>query len=260
MQISFTKYQGTGNDFIIIDNRKGSIVLTKAQVEKLCNRRFGIGADGLMLLETTAGFDFKMVYYNSDGAESSMCGNGGRCLVRYASEQGILRNTYKFLAIDGEHEAEIDLDGTVSLKMKDVLDVTHNGNHFILDTGSPHWVEMTEDVGAMDVYKQGRQRRNSPPFEKEGINVNFVQQTPEPFRIKVRTYERGVEAETLSCGTGVTAAAIVCHHNDNGFNRVEVTTAGGKLSVEYDKHENHYTNIWLTGPAQKVFDGTVVVG
>lgn len=259
MQISFSKYQGTGNDFIIIDNRKGTINLAQAQVAKLCHRRFGIGADGLMLLEETPGYDFKMVYFNSDGAESSMCGNGGRCLVHYAADKGILKNTYKFLAIDGEHEAEIDLDGTVSLKMKDVVEVIQNGNHFILNTGSPHWVEMTDNVAALDVLKQGRQRRNSPAFEKEGINVNFVEQGAEPFRIKVRTYERGVEAETLSCGTGVTAAAIVCHHNDNGFNRVEISTPGGPLSVEYEKAGEGYRNIWLRGPAKKVFDGTLIL-
>lgn len=258
MQLSFSKYQGTGNDFIIIDNRKKEYRLSKEDVAKLCHRRFGIGADGLMLLETEPGYDFKMVYYNSDGGESTMCGNGGRCLVKYASGKGILKNTYRFLAIDGAHEASIDLDGTVSLKMTDVKQIQRTGNHYELDTGSPHWVEMVDDVDSLDVAAQGRERRQRPPHTTNGINVNFVQQGTELFRIKVRTYERGVEAETLSCGTGVTAAAIVCNHNENGFNRVEVTTPGGRLIVEYDKVGDVYQNVWLTGPAQEVFTGTII--
>lgn len=258
MQIQFYKYQGTGNDFVIIDNRNGHLdALSTAQVARLCDRRFGIGGDGLMLLNTRAGYDFEMKYYNSDGRESSMCGNGGRCLVKFAYDLGMIKTTYRFLAIDGEHEAEVDIDGTVALKMNDVNDVKQQRNgQFVLNTGSPHFIEFSQDVMNMDVFSKGRRIRNSPEFAKEGINVNFVEQTAED-RITVRTYERGVEDETFSCGTGVTAAALVCFHNDNGFNRVEVKTRGGNLSVEYDKIGNSYKDIWLNGPAEKVFEGVV---
>ena len=168
-----------------------------------------------------------------------------------------MRNNYRFLAVDGEHEASITMDGIVSLKMQDVDSITYHRGHFILNTGSPHFVEITNNVGNLDVFQRGREIRYSPEFEKEGINVNFVEQGEEPDKIFVRTYERGVEDETLSCGTGVTAAALVCHHNDNGFNRVEVKTPGGHLSVEYDKIGEQYKNIWLNGPADRVFDGTI---
>lgn len=258
MQIQFYKYQGTGNDFVIIDNRDGHLdTLSAKQVARLCNRRFGIGGDGLMLLNTRAGYDFEMKYYNSDGRESTMCGNGGRCLVKFAYDLGMIKTTYRFLAIDGEHEAEVDIDGTVALKMNDVNDVKQQRNgQFVLNTGSPHFIEFSQDVMNMDVFSKGRRIRNSPEFVKEGINVNFVEQTGED-HITVRTYERGVEDETFSCGTGVTAAALVCFHNDNGFNRVEVKTKGGNLSVEYDKIGNSYKDIWLNGPAEKVFEGVV---
>lgn len=258
MQIRFYKYQGTGNDFVIIDNRDGRHdTLTTEQVARLCNRRFGIGGDGLMLLNTRAGYDFEMKYYNSDGREATMCGNGGRCLVKFAYDMGMVKTTYRFLAIDGEHEAEVDIDGTVALKMNDVNEVKQQRHgQFVLNTGSPHFIEFSQDVMSLDVLNKGRRIRNSPEFVKEGINVNFVEQTGED-RITVRTYERGVEDETYSCGTGVTAAALVCFHNDNGFNRVEVKTKGGHLSVEYDKIGNTYKDIWLNGPAEKVFEGTI---
>jgi diaminopimelate epimerase len=260
MHIDFFKYQGTGNDFVILDNRKGKYSnLTTSQIQFICGRRFGIGADGLMLLNNHTAYDFEMKYYNADGRESSMCGNGGRCLVKFAQDMGIMRSNYKFLAIDGEHEASINMDGIISLKMKDVDSIEYHRSHFILDTGSPHYVEIMTNLLDFDVVTRGREIRYSPEFEKEGINVNFVEQDDEPDKIIVRTYERGVEDETLSCGTGVTAAALVCHHNDNGFNRVEVKTPGGHLSVEYDKIQDHYKNIWLNGPAEKVFDGTIEI-
>jgi len=260
MNIEFQKYQGTGNDFVIMDNRdKAYDSLTKEQVRFLCDRRFGIGGDGLMLLNLHPNYDFEMKYYNSDGRESSMCGNGGRCLIKFAYDKGIHKSTYKFLAIDGDHEGSIDTDGTVALKMNDVDDVKYDHGNYILDTGSPHFVNLTTDVMHMDVYKKGREIRNSKEFEKEGINVNFVEQMDEADKIIVRTYERGVEDETLSCGTGVTAAALVCFHNDSGFNRVEVRTKGGLLSVEFDKTGNSYTDIWLNGPALKVFEGKIEI-
>lgn len=258
MKFHFYKYQGTGNDFIIADNRKGEYSLNTTKIHELCDRRFGIGADGLMLLNQKAGFDFEMKYYNSDGKEGSMCGNGGRCLVKFAYNLGIHRELYRFVASDGIHEAEIDTDGIVSLKMKDVKSVRKFHNDFILDTGSPHYIKMVSNVMDIDVYKKGSEIRNSKEFEEEGINVNFVEQMREADKILVRTYERGVEDETYSCGTGVTAAALICYHNENGFNDVEVKTLGGTLTVEFDRlDDNKYENIWLCGPAEKVFEGTV---
>jgi len=258
MKIHFFKYQGTGNDFVILDNRNNMYgSLTKEQISFLCNRRFGIGADGLMLLNPHVQYDFEMKYYNADGGESTMCGNGGRCLVKFAYDLGIIKSTYKFIAIDGEHEASVELDGTVSLKMNDVDHVSYNTDHFILNTGSPHFVKLTDNVMSIDVYKEGQAIRNSPEFKNEGINVNFVEQLEDRDKIIVRTYERGVEDETYSCGTGVTAAALIAYHNENGFNRVEVKTKGGNLSVDYDKIGDSFKNIWLSGPAEKVFIGEI---
>jgi diaminopimelate epimerase len=258
MRIKFYKYQGTGNDFVILDNRDEAYhSLMNEHVSFLCNRRFGIGADGLMMLNKHTDYDFEMKYYNADGSESSMCGNGGRCLVKFANDLGIIRTTYSFLAIDGKHEASVNMDGMVSLKMNDVYDVKFEGRYYVLNTGSPHYVEMADNVMKMDVFKKGQEVRFNKEFSKEGINVNFVQQLEDVDKIIVRTYERGVEAETFSCGTGVTAAALVCHHNDNGFNRVEVETLGGHLSVEYDKIGDSFKNIWLNGAAEKVFEGTI---
>ncbi len=255
MKIHFYKYQGTGNDFIIIDNRNWSITdLPIQKVKFLCDRRFGIGADGLMLLNPKTGFDFEMKYYNSDGRESSMCGNGGRCMIKFAYDLGIHKGSYHFIAVDGEHEGEIEGE-IVNLKMKDVTGVTEYNNDYILNTGSPHYVKNVGDVMDYDVYHKGMEIRYSSDFAKEGINVNFVEEKG-PDEIIVRTYERGVEDETLSCGTGVTASALICHHNDTGYNEVTVITKGGRLTVRYDRiDENTFKNIWLCGPAEKVFEG-----
>lgn len=257
MNLTFYKYQGTGNDFVIMDNRQGNILLTIEQVNRLCDRKFGIGADGLMLLNLAPGYDFEMKYYNADGKESSMCGNGGRCLTRFASDRGIKKDEYHFIAIDGEHIARQVKNDWIELKMKDVTSIQYYNGHNGLDTGSPHFVKMVNDVMAIDVNKEGREIRYSKEFKEEGINVNFVQQV-EDDKIFVRTYERGVEAETLSCGTGVTASALISAHNDSGFNRIKVKTLGGNLAVEFDKmSEDHFTNIWLCGPATFVFEGTI---
>ncbi len=256
MSVTFYKYQGTGNDFIIMDNRDGKISLTTEQVNDLCDRRFGIGADGLMLLNNCDGYDFKMIYYNADGKEGSMCGNGGRCLTRFAYDIGIKKENYKFIAIDGEHEANPGNNGWIHLKMKDVDGIHNYHGDFILDTGSPHYVKSVNDVMRVDVFEEGKDIRNSKDFEEKGINVNFVENQSK--QIIVRTYERGVEDETFSCGTGVTAAALVFAHNDNGFNRIEVQTKGGHLAVEFDKTgEQSFQNIWLCGPATFVFKGEV---
>jgi diaminopimelate epimerase len=255
MQIHFYKYQGTGNDFVILDNRKEEYPFTKKQIAFLCHRRFGIGADGLMLLNTHQNFDFEMKYYNADGGESSMCGNGGRCLVQFAADMGMVKESYHFLAIDGEHEARIESEGIVALKMNDVSTIKHEHGKAILNTGSPHYVEAVTGIYDLDVYNRGHEVRYSEPFRAEGINVNFVEQTEEGDKIIVRTYERGVEDETYSCGTGVTAAALVYAHNETGFNHVDVQTKGGNLSVEFDKEGSSYKNIWLIGPVTKVFEG-----
>jgi diaminopimelate epimerase len=258
MRIAFHKYQGTGNDFIILDNRDGRYqTLTADQIRFLCDRRYGVGADGLMLLQLRSGFDFEMIYYNADGNTSTMCGNGGRCLVLFARDLGIHNFSYSFLAVDGPHEAEIDNKNTIRLKMQDVKEVQEFTGHSVLNTGSPHFVKFADNVEMIDVVETGREIRYSKPFEKEGINVNFVESLGDD-RIFVRTYERGVEDETLSCGTGVTASALLAAHNEKGFNRVEVKTPGGDLSVEFTKiSDSYFENIWLCGPARHVFSGEI---
>lgn len=260
MIIKFHKYQGTGNDFVILDNRAGEYNnLTEKQIRRMCDRRFGIGGDGFILLSNKQGYDFEMVYFNADGKTSTMCGNGGRCMVKFANDIGIHKYTYHFLATDGEHDAEVDNDGLIRLKMQDISEVDNHGTYAVLNTGSPHFVKFVSDLENIDVVETGRDIRNSKAYKAEGINVNFVEGISEDM-IFVRTYERGVEDETLSCGTGVTAAAIVSAHNDKGFNRVEVKTLGGNLSVEYNKiDEDHYDNVWLCGSAEFVFKGEIEI-
>lgn len=258
MKIKFDKYHGTGNDFILLDNRDNSYSgITAAQVKKMCGRHFGIGADGLMLLNTKEDYDFEMIYFNADGNEGSMCGNGGRCIVQFASTLGIKKNKYLFIAADGAHQAEMGLDKELRLKMKDVTDVEFSLDHYVLDTGSPHYVKFVTGIEDYKVVAEGHNIRNSKEFLEKGINVNFVETISED-HIYVRTYERGVEDETFSCGTGVTASALMAAHNDNGFNRVEVKTKGGGLYVEFDKvSDTKFVNIWLCGPATFVFSGEI---
>ena len=258
MKIEFYKYQGSGNDFIILDNRNHQYDFLDAnQVKKMCDRKFGIGADGLMLMNAKEGYDFEMKYFNADGNASTMCGNGGRCMVKFAYNMGIHKYTYKFMAIDGEHEAEIDIHNNIRLKMCDVTHVEYHNGHAILNTGSPHFVKYVSDIMNVDVVESGRDIRESKEFVEEGINVNFVETTDND-AIFVRTYERGVEDETLSCGTGLTAAALIFAHNKLGFNRVKVKTLGGHLSVEYNKiNDTQFEDIWLCGPAELVFKGEV---
>lgn len=258
MELHFFKYQGTGNDFIILDNRDGNYSsLDTERVKFLCDRRMGIGADGLMLLNNKPGYDFEMKYYNSDGREGSMCGNGGRCLVKFAYDLGMHKGSYRFVASDGMHEAEIEDNGIVNLKMKNVAGIEDRDGDSILDTGSPHYVKFVSDVMDYDVVRKGMDIRYSAEFAEAGINVNFIQ-TKGPDTILVRTYERGVEDETLSCGTGVTASALVCYHNECGYNNVTVITRGGKLTVKFDRStKSFYENIWLCGPALRVFEGTI---
>jgi diaminopimelate epimerase len=261
MQLIFYKYHGTGNDFIVIDNRSRIFPLEdNTLIRALCNRNFGIGADGLMLLEEMDGYDFQMLYFNSDGRPGSMCGNGGRCIVHFARQLGIIGGTANFSGTDGPHEAHIDDTGTVQLKMQDVSDIEKDDKAFILNTGSPHYVIYTGDLEQIDTVKKGREIRYSEKYKNHGINVNFVQITDSGIRI--RTYERGVENETLACGTGSVAAALSLVA-ETGFkgNRVKIETMGGDLEVAFrQKGESSFTDIWLIGPAKFVYEGKVETG
>lgn len=255
MKLSFSKYHGAGNDFILLDNRMNEISLTTEQIALLCHRHYGIGADGLMLLESEPGYDFRMVYYNSDGKQSSMCGNGGRCIVAYARQLGVVDRQASFIAIDGPHSATID-NGMVSLQMQNVDGIREADTHHILNTGSPHYVTWVEDIHITDVFNKGKAIRNKPEFQPAGINVNFVQCVSDG--LWVRTYERGVENETHSCGTGVTAAAIAATGAKTGDFNSTIYTTGGTLHVSFTKDTpTSAKNVILRGPAVPVFEGTI---
>lgn len=260
MKIHFYKYQGTGNDFIIIDNRNLYFKRDANDiVKKLCDRRFGIGADGLMLLQNKSGYDFEMVYYNSDGNESSMCGNGGRCIVEFARTLGLVKDKAFFLAIDGEHEAKAET-GYISLKMNDVNQIETNPDFYFLNTGSPHYVKFKNDLETLNVFEEGKKIRYNERFKKEGTNVNFIEKIGSD--LFVRTYERGVEGETFSCGTGVTAAAIIASLKgiSTGSDYCDIKTLGGNLKVKFNSNSNNtFNNIWLEGPATFVFDGDIEI-
>lgn len=257
----FYKYQGAGNDFILIDNRnplfdRGNVDL----VRRLCDRRFGIGADGLMLLQQASGYDFEMVYFNADGREGSMCGNGGRCIVAFARDEGIIGKTTDFLAVDGRHYAEIDeQQGLVSLQMIDVDVIERDGPAYVLDTGSPHYVALVDGLAAFPVVAEGRRIRNSERYHAAGINVNFVE--AEGSGYYVRTYERGVEDETLACGTGATAVAIAmaAHEGKEGSQAVPIHVAGGDLTIRFHKGGHRFTDVFLEGPATFVFKGEITL-
>ncbi len=259
MQTTFYKYQGTGNDFVLIDDRKQLFPADDtALIARLCDRRFGIGADGLMLLQNLPGYDFRMVYFNADGRESSMCGNGGRCILKFASQLGVIHDKGTFLAIDGVHDASILQDGTVSLKMNDVGKITRDGEAYVMNTGSPHYVTFVDDVQQIDVQASGSGIRYSAPYKDEGINVNFLKR--KGTAVEIRTYERGVEAETYSCGTGVTAAAIATYLHDKSVSaegHYVMQTMGGTLLVDFLMDGAKFEDIWLTGPAELVFEGKV---
>ena len=259
MTIEFYKYQGTGNDFVIIDNRDKKLSKNNTKlIAYLCDRKFGIGADGCMFLEppVVEGDDFTMVYFNADGNESTMCGNGGRCLVAFAKEIGVVKDKTSFTAIDGPHEAEFNGD-LVKLGMLDVSKIETKETHWFLDTGSPHHVQKVTEIDEYDVFSNGRAIRNGAPYFQEGSNVNFVEQTGES-SFRVRTYERGVEDETLSCGTGVTAVAIAMHNSQTtNSNDISLYTQGGLLNVSFTEKDGQYTNVFLEGPATMVFKGTI---
>ena len=259
MKLNFYKYQGTGNDFILVDNRLEIFPKNNSElIAKLCDRKFGIGADGFILLENSEISDFKMVYYNADGNTSTMCGNGGRCIVAFAKYLTIIISKTKFEAIDGIHEAKIS-DRNIHLKMIDVDKVEQHPNHMFLDTGSPHHITYVKDVNDVNVKITGRKIRYGDPYFKEGSNVNFVEQVNDR-TFKVRTYERGVEDETLSCGTGVTAVAIASHKNRKTISKeVVLKTQGGDLQVSFDLVKDVYKNVYLKGPAILVFEGVIDV-
>lgn len=258
MKIKFYKYQGTGNDFVMIDNRQNIFPKNNTKlIEELCDRRFGIGADGLILLENDNSTDFRMVYYNSDGNESSMCGNGGRCLVAFAKKMNVINNETTFIATDGLHHATISENGIVSLQMKDVDQINIQSDYVFLNTGSPHHVTLVDDLEHFDVATNGAKIRYSDLYGKAGSNVNFVNQISEN-HFAVRTYERGVEDETLSCGTGVTAVAIAMNAiGKTAANQIELDVQGGKLEVSFEKNNGVYSNVHLIGPATFVFEGEV---
>ena len=255
MKINFTKYEGNGNDFIIIDDRKEEFSEDNVlMISKLCDRKFGIGADGLILLRKHKVYDFQMIYFNSDGNESSMCGNGGRCLVSYALQLDIDLKTNSFLAVDGVHKFKV-FDNEIYLKMNDVKDIVVKNGYNFLNTGSPHVVQIVENVDEINVYEQGKKIRRQFQ-EMNGVNVNFVSFNNDI--IKCRTFERGVENETLSCGTGVVAVALyVFKKKKISDNKIIVSTKGGSLSVSFKNDGNSFREIWLKGDINKIFDGLI---
>ncbi|WP_343486819.1 diaminopimelate epimerase [Allomuricauda sp. d1] len=256
MQLKFHKYQGTGNDFILVDNRQ--LIFPKNDtklIALLCNRRFGVGADGLILLENDKMSDFKMVYFNSDGNESSMCGNGGRCIVAFAKELGLVENDATFNAVDGLHTASIQ-NNNVTLQMVDVTEVKSKPKSLFLNTGSPHHVQLVNDLQTLDVKTEGAKLRYGL-YGKAGSNINFVQPINAD-TFEVRTYERGVEGETLSCGTGVTAVAIAMHHaQKTASDSITIKTLGGELKVSFQRNGKGYGQIKLSGPATLVYKGEI---
>ena len=253
MIFDFYKYQGTGNDFIIIDDRELNFDINNNElIASLCERRWGIGADGLILLRNNREYDFEMIYFNSDGLQSSMCGNGGRCIVDFARILGIVKNKANFLAIDGIHQAKF-LEDEISLKMKDVTEIKKIEKDFLIDTGSPHYIKMIDNLENLNIEKEARIIRYSPLFEDEGVNVNFVSNNS---NINVRTYERGVEAETLSCGTGAIAVAIAMYYDELTHDSiVNINTKGGILNVCFEELNGVFRNIWLSGPVNMIYSG-----
>lgn len=259
MKIRFYKYQGAGNDFILVDNRENKIDHTNPMlISSLCDRRFGIGGDGMMFLQNKEGFDFEMVYYNADGQPSSMCGNGGRCIVAFAKFLGIIKTDTEFLAVDGPHHAKITDSGDwVSLQMIDVAQINTDKDAYVLNTGSPHYVKQVDDLKHRNVYQEGKTIRNNATYREKGINVNFVEPTDDGYF--VRTFERGVEDETFACGTGVTAVALAMasHKQQTGHITTPIKVLGGNLNIRFNYDGKVFTDIFLEGPAVQVFSGEV---
>jgi diaminopimelate epimerase len=261
MNIHFYKYQGAGNDFILVDNRTNTIDHQNPKlITHLCDRRFGIGGDGIMFLQNREGYDFEMIYFNADGQPSSMCGNGGRCIVAFAKYLGIIVSETTFLAVDGPHYAKISSSGDwVSLQMIDVDTINHDDDAYVLNTGSPHYVKLVKGLKEKNVYQDGYTIRNNDTYRSKGINVNFVE--PVGSGYFVRTFERGVEDETYACGTGVTAVALAMakHNRQSGSIYTPVKVLGGDLNIRFNYDGEIFKNIFLEGPAVKVFEGEVKV-
>ena len=269
MKIHFLKYQATGNDFVLIDNRSGKYSFSSDQIKAICDRRFGVGADGLMLIENHPSANFNLQYFNSDGSQS-LCGNGSRAAVNMAASLGLVNGKARFEAYDGMHDAEIKHNGVVRLKMNDVSEVKKTGDDYFIHTGSPHIIRFVDDVRNYPVVVEGSRIRYSEAFKPGGTNVNFVE-IQVGNTIFVRTYERGVEDETLSCGTGVTAAALAASFHGLG-SPLTVRTLGGELKVEFKSSQTGlpagaspspvqadqsvmFQEIYLIGPAKLVFEG-----
>jgi len=253
MTVKFSKYQGTGNDFVMIDGRDNPVNFSVKEIKKICDRRFGIGADGLIILNSHPDVDFEMDYYNADGSQS-FCGNGSRCAQAFARNLGIIDEHARFIAIDGIHQGK-RMGELYATKMGDVTEVKLLGDDFFVNTGSPHYIQYVDDLENFKVMEKGAAIRYSEAYNTEGVNVNFVSELDG--NIKVRTYERGVEEETYSCGTGVTAVAIA-HLVKNEVDQKEVAliTKGGELKIQLEKvGARHFKNIWLIGPAQEVYKG-----
>lgn len=259
MKISFSKYHGAGNDFVIIDSRNIQFPKETEVIKHLCDRHFGIGADGLMLLENSSSHDFYMRYFNSNGNESTMCGNGGRCITLFAHNIGLINESTNFMGVDGEHSSIIENDGLINLKMQDVKGIDKGENYYFLNTGSPHYVSFVDDVHRIDVAIEGKRIRHTFNSNNGGTNVNYVDITKN--KINIRTFERGVEAETLACGTGSVASAIAYAVHFNDFkSEYLVKTLGGELRVRFNRvNELDFDNIWLKGPAVHVFDGQIII-
>lgn len=259
----FYKYHGAGNDFILFNFMEHKFELSQEQIVHLCDRNKGIGADGLMMLLPSKEYDFIMKYYNSDGKEGSMCGNGGRCILSFAYDMGIKRDDYQFIAIDGVHEGRIlkkkGKRKTIEIKMNDVSNIKVNKSFTELNTGSPHYIKFDENAKDLDVVKKGQKIRYSKKYLEEGINVNFVQYDKQ--KLFVRTYERGVENETLACGTGVTAAAIAaCIQQELKYKSFQIETLGGALKVKFKTtNGKDFKHIFLTGPAEFVYEGRIEI-
>jgi diaminopimelate epimerase len=262
MKLTFLKYEGAGNDFILIDNRDKAFSAMKntQTIKKLCHRRFGIGADGLMFLELKNGFDFEMHYFNADGNEGSMCGNGGRCIVAFAKHLNLIETETNFLAVDGSHYARIsENDNWVSLQMIDVQEINSDQEAFVLHTGSPHYVLQVSDLASKNVFEDGKNIRYNEKYSNHGINVNFVEDFGDHYY--VRTYERGVENETFACGTGVTAVSMSMAKKKNLRGKINnsIKVPGGDLSVSFNYDGHSFTNVFLEGPATLVFEGTIEI-
>jgi len=263
MLVHFSKYHGTGNDFVMVDGRElDTTFFDQSFIQSICHRRFGIGADGLIVVEKSEGYDFTMKYFNADGKEGSMCGNGGRCIAAFAHQLGIAGTETTFEGIDGIHFASILPDGDIRLKLSDVTGIHKLEDGYLLDTGSPHFVKYVLNLDQIEMELEGKEIRHQSRFGEKGVNVNFVEAAKGRETLFVRTFERGVEAETWSCGTGVTAAAICSYfHFKSDKVTYRVSTKGGDLQVNFQPGPNlHFSDVYITGPASHVYDGAIHAG